>query len=291
MKYDCEVIQDLMPLEIDGIASGKSIEIIDKHKKECKVCSQYYDYISCNLNIDTEMTNEEQKKQENKQIATYRSRIKRRRIKIIIGISAGVVALLLVQAIVILCAIGSLTIFGEEYSTTDVTDYGIYNGHIEAESKGRFSHLFIFPEKLSKSAQIEDYYYYCSNKGLDNSYQIFLEYKLSTEDFKLEKNRLANISSNYKNKTNEVIYDTTSFDYPAYITVFNHNGTYEYALIDETNKRIICVYTQFRKLKKVGREESYLPTTSSIMGDEGYSVYYFPAGNNTLVMPDIDEVD
>ncbi len=38
MKYDCDIIQDLLPLYQDSICSGRSREIIEEHISECAVC-------------------------------------------------------------------------------------------------------------------------------------------------------------------------------------------------------------------------------------------------------------
>lgn len=40
MKYDCAVIQDLLPLYIDGVCSEESRKIIDEHLPECTACRQ-----------------------------------------------------------------------------------------------------------------------------------------------------------------------------------------------------------------------------------------------------------
>lgn len=38
MKYDCDVIQDLLPLYQDQVCSGKSRAIVEEHISECAVC-------------------------------------------------------------------------------------------------------------------------------------------------------------------------------------------------------------------------------------------------------------
>lgn len=38
MKYDCDIIQDLLPLYQDKICSGKSRAIVEEHIRECAVC-------------------------------------------------------------------------------------------------------------------------------------------------------------------------------------------------------------------------------------------------------------
>lgn len=43
MKYDCEIIQDLLPLYQDDVLSNKSIEIINEHICECNECRKLYE--------------------------------------------------------------------------------------------------------------------------------------------------------------------------------------------------------------------------------------------------------
>lgn len=38
MKYDCDIIQDLLPLYQDKICSGRSREIVEEHISECTIC-------------------------------------------------------------------------------------------------------------------------------------------------------------------------------------------------------------------------------------------------------------
>ena len=60
MKYDCEVIQDLLPLYEDEILSGKSIEIINEHLLECVNCRKVYQSIKKDKSVEyTEKTTAE----------------------------------------------------------------------------------------------------------------------------------------------------------------------------------------------------------------------------------------
>ena len=43
MKYQCEVIKDLMPLYVDDVCSKESKKIIEEHLEICDSCKQYYD--------------------------------------------------------------------------------------------------------------------------------------------------------------------------------------------------------------------------------------------------------
>ena len=40
MKYSCNMIQDLIPLYIDGVCSEESKEAVEQHLSECPDCTQ-----------------------------------------------------------------------------------------------------------------------------------------------------------------------------------------------------------------------------------------------------------
>ena len=40
MKYNCKVIQDLLPLYTDGICSDVSAQMVEEHLKECASCEK-----------------------------------------------------------------------------------------------------------------------------------------------------------------------------------------------------------------------------------------------------------
>ena len=49
MNHDCEIIQDLMPLVIDGVSSEKSREAVETHVKECAECAAAYEDLKKDL--------------------------------------------------------------------------------------------------------------------------------------------------------------------------------------------------------------------------------------------------
>ena len=42
MKYDCEIVRDLMPMAVDGTASEKSRAMVEEHVAECEDCREMY---------------------------------------------------------------------------------------------------------------------------------------------------------------------------------------------------------------------------------------------------------
>lgn len=200
----------------------------------------------------------------------------------------SVAGLLLALAAAVAIPFGiRMLLAGESYETRDIAEYGVYEGHIEAEGAlpNQFSKLLVFPEELPDDAVVEDFYYWCSNGGLENSYQLLLDYRLSPEAFEAEVERLRGIEVSLRGRTKHVVYDTESFEHPAYVTVFENSGDCEFALVDEGNSRIVAV------LATGGRgslDAALFPQSPPRYEDSidwlGFSIYQFESGDNAAVM-------
>ena len=57
MKYDCEVIRDLLPLYADNVCSGKSRSMVEEHLQECSSCSDLLEKIR-QTEIDDDLKSE-----------------------------------------------------------------------------------------------------------------------------------------------------------------------------------------------------------------------------------------
>jgi hypothetical protein len=161
----------------------------------------------------------------------------------VVALVLGAVGVAVLASVaLVMASVVALFTFGDSFETRSLEDYGVYEGHIEAEDAlFSYSDLLIFPERLPAEAKVNDFLYACSTKGLDNSYQLLLDYQLPPDAFEDEVARLRGLSVSYDGKTNHVIYDTESFPYPACVTVYAKDGDREFALIDEKNHRIIAV--------------------------------------------------
>lgn len=64
MKYPCGLIQDLLPLYIDGVCSDESKAAIEQHLPECSSCKEYYSTMceADNMVIDTHIEDRERQK-------------------------------------------------------------------------------------------------------------------------------------------------------------------------------------------------------------------------------------
>ncbi len=173
------------------------------------------------------------------------------------------------------------------YETEDISEYRIFEGHIEMESEELFgfrSVLDIFPEEIKDSYKVNQYYYCCGSAGFDNKYQMVLDYELPKEAFEAEVERLSQLSAEHGGNNNTVIYDTDNFYYPAYVTSFTKFDDYEYALIDEENNRIICILSCVTDIHSLPVDREYLPKDEhaydDVEGWYGYSMYHFYSGND-----------
>lgn len=193
---------------------------------------------------------------------------KRKKLALIIVVS--IIAFLLSAIIFVwVCVTG-----GFPTKTSDIKDYGIFK-----DFKG-YSNLYIFPTQMPESARIEAYNYYYRNTFFDPTCQIYLEYSLSKVDFDAEILRLSKISEKYENENykgieNRIVYDTKNFIYPAYVTIFNNNNCYEYALLNKGECKIICVFTQFIGYNDIKFNKKYLPIDfKNQKNSRGFNIYY-----------------
>ena len=142
---------------------------------------------------------------------------------------------------------------------------------------------------MPKSAQIESYYYYYMDTLFDPTCQIYLEYTLQDADFETEVLRISQIKEryeheHYKDKENKIVYDTKNFIYPAYVTIFNNDHCYEYALINQEEHKIICVFTQFIGNNKVKFDKRYLPQDfGNTKNENSFNMYYTENGLGYLL--------
>ena len=51
MKYECDIVKDLMPLYIDDLLSENSKKFVEDHINNCESCKNYYDKLSSEIKI------------------------------------------------------------------------------------------------------------------------------------------------------------------------------------------------------------------------------------------------
>ena len=102
----------------------------------------------------------------------------------------------------------------------------------------KYTHFLIFPEEIPAEAEEVEYYYQYESGWDRPMSQIYLSYRLNENAYATEQERLSSLT--YTDRTGEtrsVEYDTTSFGYPAYVTIAGYDFCYEYALLNEPNRQ------------------------------------------------------
>jgi len=290
MKYECEIIQDLIPLVKDGVASEKSKAAVALHIKECPVCKGAYE-------ADAQIVLpplSESASMEMSKVTLYKNQIKKRR-KVMIVLAALLAVVLVIGTGLITAKIAKQAIVGDSYTTRDIAEYGQYSGHIEVEYEGFFSLLEIFPKELPPSATVEDYYYFCNNGLLDNSYQLYLVCSYDQEDFAREKERLESIELTFRDEVHKPTITDTGFKYPAVVTIFEDQDSFEYALLDEETGTIAYVYAQSMGIKESivplqYRPQGFKPPQDELTEWGSYNIYLFRISKGAYVTPGKDNV-
>lgn len=177
----------------------------------------------------------------------------------------------------------SIDSIAEEYMTIKTEEYGNWDGHIDSEGENIESGLYIFPEQIDM-AKDSQYYYYCSNHNSSLSeYLIYAEVTYTKEDYLKEQERISNIKCEVKLSpeegeiTNNVLYSEELFMYPAYIAIYASNLSYEYALLNEKEQKIIYIYSQLKDANNI------LPTEYLPLECQGMDMYEKNSWNNTNI--------
>ena len=80
MKYDNNVIKDLLPLYIDDVLSDTSRQIVDEHLDECEDCRKYLNDLKESNKIELNITDTELEKEHADILKLMRKKIVRRNI-------------------------------------------------------------------------------------------------------------------------------------------------------------------------------------------------------------------
>ena len=163
--------------------------------------------------------------------------------------------IVVVIALVVLGVVGALELsqyyFKWEVKITDTDKYLKTNGFL--------SEFSIFPESLDGITGVNEYHYY--DGGIGTGKEVFLEIVYSPEEFEEEIKRIESTVGEKSGKG--VKYDDAKlFGFKTYISIYHYGAggeQYEYACVDEENKKIVYVYLEWRSIEYIGFDHRYLP--------------------------------
>ena len=113
-NYPCDIIQDLLPGYIDEILSETGTRVVKEHLEECEKCNHVYLEMKEGLNSEEEL-NETLALDGFKKVQQHTKKL-----KITIGIFAGLLTLLLLSIFLKVFVIGEL-LSSHEVNATDIS--------------------------------------------------------------------------------------------------------------------------------------------------------------------------
>ena len=119
---------------------------------------------------------------------------------------------------------------------------------------------------------VMDYYGQDIYYAFDTDGRMILACAYGDEQFSDEIGRLKALSKTIEydeeQYTNNVLYDEESYNYPAYITIDGFGNTYEYALIDQSNNRVVYIYLAYPDDNVLKEYSEYVKKDMSVYKEE-----------------------
>lgn len=166
-------------------------------------------------------------------------------------------------------------------SPLDTDDIAEYDKSLVIEKYGGDldSDLSVFPDEILTGTA--DYSVHFSSDLFDTDGRMILECTYDDEQFSSEISRLQGLSKTItfedEQFTNKVLYDEASYAYPAYITIDGFGNTFEYALADKSENRIVYIYLSYPDDETLSRYSNYVKKDLSAYEEENtldsYSMY------------------
>ena len=151
--------------------------------------------------------------------------------------------------------------YSKPMTRVDGAEYYDKEKLVEEFSGDMTSYFFLFPDDLGNSEEA-DFVYEYKTTLLDTDGWFFLTAEYSDEAFEAEIERLSEVTCtldhNDIHSVKSVIYDEDMYNYPAYIAIDGYCHTYEYALIDEAENRVIYVLLGYPDPDELSEYSDYL---------------------------------
>ena len=156
MKYQCDIIKDLLPLYHDEVCSNESRIVVQEHLSECEACSEYLD----NLNSADIMTAAEKNEEREKASMLNGLKIKLFRKKVMVSVISVLCAIALMFGAFSFISLYETPV---KYSDGLVKVEMAYDGVIDVFYQGRDYHcVYGMTKRLTKNGETIDvaYIYY-----------------------------------------------------------------------------------------------------------------------------------
>lgn len=240
MKLECHIVRDIMGNYIEGLVSPETSADVAEHLAECENCKKDYDAMSAPVEKET-FTAADYKNDNISKVSYLKKYNKARKTLIVIAAVLGAVALAL-ASLALPAAMLACTLVATSNCEVceDISQYEEFLGTEGKYRENYFGTNEIFPEKIPKSAEVEDFYYEYLNPW-DANLLGYLVYTCDDADYAAELARLKGIDSS----ENWHVYGIESFPYALCAVSADEYYGVIYALCDSSANRLIYFQLQF----------------------------------------------
>lgn len=173
---------------------------------------------------------------------------------------ANKIILVCIWSVILL--LGTITVIWESCIERNIERYA------EFDEYHGYGNLWVFPEDISETATNVDYYYFDMNTFMDPTCQIYLSCTYDTETYQKEVERLSQINYEMNGAMKPIQYEENIFAYPAYVSIYQWESCYEYALVDDEEQKIVYVFLQGIPEWMLAFDEEYSPYYMNQEGKE-----------------------
>lgn len=161
---------------------------------------------------------------------------------------------------------------------TDIKDYNKQQ-LIEENHADLHSYFKVFPDDVEKAKETSFISALDPNLA-GTTGVVILEVSYSENDYQVEVDRISNISCtleglNDKTITQEIIYDESMYNYPAFIAADGNCGTYEYALLDEDNHKINYALINYPNDEQLKQYKNLVKKDTTEYDDSGTNTWKY----------------
>lgn len=180
MKYPCDMIQDLLPLYLDGVCGEESKVEIEKHLSECSVCKDFYTAMCEADRIEIDTHNADRERQKAASFQTVKKKLLMKQIIAAIAAVAVLIVIVFATISILKCSIDVV-----EYE--DSISVSMVDGNIIGRLQGsRISQMTSKRVTITIEGQEENYlFFYLADTKWDKlttSFDVFSERTLCFSD-------------------------------------------------------------------------------------------------------------
>lgn len=180
MKYPCNMIQDLLPLYLDGVCSEESKKAIERHLSECSDCNDFYVAMREADGMEIDTHNADRERQKAASFQAVKKKVFRKQILIAV-LSVALLSALLVAVIGLLKNTEQIIMYEDNVSVYMMDD------SLVGRLKGNFAYNYqIKRVETTAGGESKSYLFFCLNSTkwdtITANDEIFSEYVLCASD-------------------------------------------------------------------------------------------------------------